>query len=122
MALRLLIEPPAGDIRTYEFLTSSRFWEYDPLRRILLLHTYAATAMTFGLLWLPAIYACLYAPLPLFLKRSLWFVPLVVSTFLFGPANMQRALFLTFPVVIPLAVLGLYQWTSASNRSRLLPQ
>ncbi len=111
--LRMLIEPPPDDMLTVAFFSSGEFWEAYAFQHVGSLHTYIALTLTFGPLWLPAIYAYLRAPLPLFLRRCLWFIPLV-GVHLLGGGNIQRTLFWMFPVVIPLAVLGLTRWISTS--------
>ncbi len=65
---------------------------------------------SFNLFWIPAVYAILRAPIAPILRRWLWFIPIVVAMILFLSGNLGRILFLTFPVVIPLALIGLHQW------------
>ena len=62
---------------------------------------------SFGMLWIPALYALIYGKLPALLRRwSYLIVITVVVIFLFS-LNLGRILFNTFPVVIPLALYGI---------------
>lgn len=62
---------------------------------------------SFNLFWLPALYALWRVKKPIILIRWVWFVPLVIAMILLLDGNLGRILFLTFPVVIPLALLGM---------------
>ena len=102
-ALRVLVNVPGDD-----FLLSGQVLGYlrPSILRFLRLNTYISIAITFGPLWLPAIYAWVRCPLPVFLRRCLWCIPLVVTAIIVGTGNTSRSLFLIFPVVIQLAVLA----------------
>ncbi len=66
---------------------------------------------SFGLLWIPAIFALKYQKLPQELYRYSLLIPFLLAIILFFGLNLGRALFMAFPVVIPLALFGLrYFW------------
>ena len=66
---------------------------------------------SFGLLWIPAISALKYQKLPRELYQWSLFIPFLLLIILFFSLNLGRALFMAFPVVIPLALFGLrYFW------------
>jgi hypothetical protein len=92
--------------------TPERFLKYSlpSILRLRNLHLYVTVVVSFGPLWLLALYGWLRCPLPVFLRRCLWFVPLVFLAILVQGGGIVRSLFLVFPVVIPLAVLGLSRW------------
>lgn len=64
----------------------------------------------FGLAWFPAIYVLATGRAPRLLKRWSWLLPLVTVGVLVGAGNLGRSMFTAFPVVMPLAALGLTQW------------
>lgn len=73
---------------------------------------------SFGLTWIPAIYALVACKVPVLLRRWSWLILIVFlgDLFLFG--NFDRTTFSAFPVVIPLAALGLSKWLfSISDRT-----
>ena len=66
--------------------------------------------VAFGLAWIPAGYALLRVDVPLLLKRWAWVLPMVlVPPFLVG-SSWSRCAWMAFPVVVPLAALGLAAW------------
>jgi hypothetical protein len=111
----VLVNVPGGD-----FLLSGQVLEYlrPSILRFLRLNTYVSIAIAFGPLWLPAIYAWGRCSLPVFLRHCLWFIPLAIMAIIVGTGNTSRSLFLIFPVVIPLAVLGLSRWLSDFDQLR----
>ncbi len=73
--------------------------------------------LSFGLLWIPALYALFRCDVPADLKRWLWFIPiLLVGMMALGASNISRHLVAAFPVVIPLASWGLSEWVPLSHR------
>jgi hypothetical protein len=77
--------------------------------------------MTFGLLWLPIIYAVAHVSLPMLLKRWIWFVPLVFGATVslgggYEAHGISRHLSVTFIVGVPLALYGLSDWLGVSTR------
>ena len=88
--------PELGARFTLEFLRSPRKW--------------IDLFTSFGLLWLPAIAALRSSSVPAGLRRGSWFVPVLLALIFFNQLNFGRILFLAFPFVIPLAVLGLRDW------------
>lgn len=72
--------------------------------------------LSFGLAWIPAIYALTVSKSPALLKRWSWLIVIVLVGVVLGSGNLDRSLFSAFPVVIPLAALGLCDWLArASN-------
>jgi hypothetical protein len=65
---------------------------------------------SFGLAWIPAIYALVVCKVPLLLRRWSWLILIVFLGDLFFLGNFDRTTFNAFPVVIPLAALGLSKW------------
>ena len=67
---------------------------------------------SFSLLWIPAIFALLkHQRLPRELYHWALSIPILLLIILFFKLNLGRALFMAFPVVIPLALFGLsYFW------------
>jgi hypothetical protein len=66
--------------------------------------------MTFGLLWIPCAFALLRCKLPPTLARWSWFIPAVFVLMLsIGGRDVFRLMTVTFPVAIPLALIGLDQ-------------
>lgn len=64
----------------------------------------------FGLAWIPAVYALAACKVPLLLKRWSWLIVIVFVGVLLGAGNFGRTTFSAFPVVMPLAALGLSSW------------
>ena len=65
---------------------------------------------SFGLLWVPAIAALRRRDTPAVLRRWALLVPILLALIVLAYWNLGRVLFYAFPVVIPLAVLGLERW------------
>jgi hypothetical protein len=65
---------------------------------------------SFNLFWIPAVVAALRLSYPSILRRWLWFVPLIMAMIVFLGGSYGRILFLTFPVIIPLALFGIQHW------------
>ncbi len=62
---------------------------------------------SFGLLWLPVLLAWTGRKLPWPLERWKWLILIMLLITLFFGLNLGRALFMVFPIVIPLALFGL---------------
>jgi hypothetical protein len=62
---------------------------------------------SFGMLWFPAIFALKYKKLPKELYSYCFLVPFLFIIIVFFGLTLGRALFMAFPVVIPLALFGL---------------
>ncbi len=62
---------------------------------------------SFGMLWIPALYALMYGKLPALLRRWSYLVVIVVVAIFLFSFGLGRILFNTFPVVIPLALYGI---------------
>lgn len=67
-------------------------------------------AMAFGLVWIPAVYGAAVGRPPTKVRRWSWLVPLVVTGVLFGGGNLGRGTFSAFPIIIPLALTGIFTW------------
>jgi hypothetical protein len=67
-------------------------------------------AASFGLLWLPAVAALRSSATPPILRRWFWIVPLLLLLIAVAFWNLGRVLFHAFPVVVPLAAIGLERW------------
>ncbi|MHB8624647.1 MAG: hypothetical protein ACYDEO_00435 [Aggregatilineales bacterium] len=67
---------------------------------------------SFNLFWIPAIYALIRLPKPVLIRRWLWMIPIVLAMIILLEGDLGRILFLTFPVVIPLALIGIQHWMS----------
>lgn len=78
--------------------------------------------LSFGAAWLPAAWAAFGCRLPPLLKRWAWLVPIVFVGVLTGGGNLGRSTFTAFPIVMPLAALGLGSWLTGlrdfSDRAR----
>ena len=62
---------------------------------------------SFGLLWIPALYALMHAKLPALLRRWSYLIVIMVAVIFLFRLDLGRILFNTFPVVIPLALYGI---------------
>lgn len=62
--------------------------------------------LSFGLLWIPALYAIICRDAPGLLKRWSWLL-IIIMIVAISLGNIDRIIFNTFPIVIPLAVIGL---------------
>ncbi|HEX3050386.1 MAG TPA: hypothetical protein VHP83_07015 [Aggregatilineaceae bacterium] len=74
---------------------------------------------SFNLFWIPAIYALFRCDIPILLRRWLWFVPLVIVMILLLQGNLGRILFMTFPVVIPLALIGMQEYLGIGHEGNI---
>lgn len=72
--------------------------------------------LSYGLAWIPALYAIKYRIAPLLLRRWSWIIIfLIPGGLILG--NVDRNLFyFGFPVVIPLASLGLSKWLAWGSK------
>lgn len=66
--------------------------------------------LSFGFAWIPALYALARCKIPLLLKRWSWLILIIFMGVLLGRGDLGRSTFNAFPVVIPLASLGLSCW------------
>jgi hypothetical protein len=72
--------------------------------------------LTFGLLWLPALYVVIRHKVPTELHRWLWYPIVVVAGLVVISANnLARHLVSLFPVALPLSVIGLSEWLGLRN-------
>lgn len=75
--------------------------------------------MTFGLLWIPGTFALVRCKLPSTLARWSWFIPAVFALMIsMGGNDVFRSMTATFPVAIPLALIGLDEWFGILSRDR----
>ena len=70
---------------------------------------------SFGLFWFPALYAIVFSEKPTVLKSWLWLIVILALSVIFLWGNPARSLFLAFPVVIPVALIGIRDWVEASR-------
>jgi hypothetical protein len=108
LGLRMVITPSIPDpYGSGRFLLTT----VDYLVEVARLNTLVQLFLAFSLLWVPAMYAVARCSVPADLRRWLWFYPLVlVGLIVNGACNFGRSSFIAFPVIIPLAVIGLSQW------------
>jgi hypothetical protein len=69
----------------------------------------------FGIAWVPAIYAFFRCDLPPLLGRWSWLLPMVFLGVVLGAGNPGRSVFSAFPVVEPLAAIGLSTWVARAR-------
>lgn len=62
---------------------------------------------SFGILWIPALYALMRPDTPLLLHRWSYSIVIMLVVIFLGGLNLGRMLFYVFPVVIPLALYGM---------------
>jgi len=72
---------------------------------------------SFSLACIPAIYALVKCKVPLLLRHWSWAIPIVFLGVLILKGNFDRTMFSIFPVVIPLAALGLSSWLDSESLS-----
>ena len=77
------------------------------LSQLLRVNRAAEVVSSFGLLWIPALYALVSGKLPARMRwQYLWVALVLVAPILLG-TNLGRVWFLAFPVIIPSAVIGI---------------
>lgn len=75
--------------------------------------------LSFGLLWIPAIYALSVHDVPVLLKRGMILVPVILFGMMMSfSGNASRHVFDAFVFVIPLAVEGLGDWLRRASLGR----
>ncbi len=79
----------------------------DQLYKLTHFNNFLDLFSSFGLLWLPAIFALKYQKLPQELYRYSLLIPFLLGIIVFFGLNLGRALFMAFPVIIPLALFGI---------------
>lgn len=82
----------------------------DQLRALLTVNGLLNVFLSFGIAWIPALYALVACKVPILLRRWVWLIPIVVVGVILGAGNWGRTTFSAFPVVMPLASLGLSRW------------
>lgn len=105
--IRFYIYPdPADDFFRLKYI----FFFKDQLFALFHFNTMLDLFSSFGLLWIPAIYALTLTKLPLLLKRWSWLaiIILVMTILLNDGGNFGRHSFNAFPIVIPLAMYGIH--------------
>lgn len=75
---------------------------------------------SFGLVWILFVYALVKVDLPLLLRRWFWLVPIVFAGVIWGIGNFSRSMFSAFPVVIPVAALGLSRWLTQTSECKVI--
>lgn len=87
----------------------------DQLRTLLTPHGLVSLFLSFGLAWIPALYALAAGQPPPLLRRWSWLIVIVLVGVLLGAGNLGRSTFSAFPVVMPLAALGLSRWLEKAS-------
>jgi hypothetical protein len=87
----------------------------EQLRRLFTPNGLVDIISSFNLFWIPAIFALCRIAYPSILGRWLWFIGLLLVMIIFLGGNYGRILFLGFPVVIPLALLGIGSWIGVTG-------
>ena len=82
----------------------------DQLRRLFTPNGFVDIVSSFNLFWIPAVFAAFRLPYPSILRRWLWIIALLMAMILLLGGNYGRILFMAFPVVIPLALVGIRHW------------
>lgn len=108
LIFRFVLYPdPAGS----DFFSIEKVPDFvDQVRGILTPNGLIDLVSSFSLFWIPAAFAMFRLSYPSILRRWLWLIPLLMVMVLFLGGNFGRILFLAFPVVIPLALIGLRHW------------
>lgn len=82
----------------------------DQFKALLTLNGLLNLFLSFGIAWIPALYALIACRIPSLLRRWSWLLAIVLVGVLLGQGNWGRSTFTAFPVVMPLAALGLSNW------------
>lgn len=72
--------------------------------------------LSFGIAWIPALYALIFCDVPLTLKRWSWLLVIVIGVVLLTGESLGSGTFTAFPVVLPLAAVGLNSCLYARRR------
>lgn len=73
--------------------------------------------LSFGFAWIPAFYVLAAGKVPLLLKRWSWLILFVFTGVILGAGNFGRSTFTAFPVVFPLAAIGISKWLSLNQQN-----
>jgi hypothetical protein len=87
----------------------------DQLRRMITPNGFVDIVSSFNLFWIPAAFAAICLPYPSILQRWLWLIALLMAMILLLSGNYGRILFMAFPVVIPLALVGIRHWIAPTK-------
>lgn len=71
--------------------------------------------MAFGLVWIAAAYGATTGKIPETVRRWSWLAPLVFVGVLLTGGNLGRSTFTAFPIVIPVAMTGIFAWGGYRN-------
>jgi hypothetical protein len=116
-AARLWLAPAANDL----FLSGQFLGKVPRAVQVQLFSLYgmARFFLTFGLLWVPFIYALVRCRVPTVLKRWAWFIPILFIGMIALGGGIESGAFrhmaAAFPIVIPLALIGLDAWYPLST-------
>jgi hypothetical protein len=108
LIFRFILDPDPGGSSVVEIELASGF--VDQLRHMLTPNGLIDITSSFNLFWIPAAFAAFCLPYPSILRRWLWIVPVLMAMILLHGGNYGRILFMAFPVVIPLALVGIRYW------------
>ena len=75
--------------------------------------------LSFGFSWIPAFYVLATGKVPLLLKRWSWLILFIFAGILIQPGmgSVGRYMFCAFPVVVPLAAIGISKWLSLKQQN-----
>jgi hypothetical protein len=97
-----------GPASTFEWIVGR--WPLS-FRSLFMRANMSQLVLSFGLLWVPCFYALLRCQPPLILTRWIWQIPLfLIFTRILGVTNFITHVTSAFPIVIPLALIGLNAW------------
>jgi hypothetical protein len=92
----------------------------EQLRRMVTPNGLVDIVSSFSLFWIPAGFAVFRLSYPSILGRWLWLIALLLAIILVLGVNYGRILFMAFPVVIPLALLGIGYWIGVMDAPPVL--
>lgn len=73
--------------------------------------------LSFGFSWIPAFYVLATGKVPLLLKRWSWLILFIFAGVILGAGNFDRSIFTAFPVVFPLAAIGINKWIGLNQQN-----
>jgi hypothetical protein len=102
---RFILNPDSGGTSFFSIEEARNFAEQ--LRGVVTPNGFIDIVSSFNLFWIPAAITVFFLPYPSILRRWLWLTALLVAMIALLGGNYGRILFLAFPVVIPLALVGI---------------
>ena len=109
-----LVSSAYGASQLPDYLLRSPLAPLEPgregLRALGTLNGWLKLFLSFGLAWVPALYALFRCQIPELLWRWRWWILIVLAVVLATAVNLARIPFAAFPVVAPLAAVALHSW------------